>query len=120
MSGTNAVVTDHEGKNLDPQRCDCGKGDACPLWDTGRPDPDALRLRDARRGGKALRWAVPESIDPATLSRHSVRGTCAELTRRSVGVVACSCGWWGDCSPDSESVAYLAAEHLRAAQAVGR
>ncbi len=26
-------VVDDEGLNLDPNKCDCGKGEFCPLWD---------------------------------------------------------------------------------------
>lgn len=29
-----AKTTDSDGSNLDPSRCDCGKGAACPLWDS--------------------------------------------------------------------------------------
>lgn len=27
-----AKTTDSDGFNLDPNLCDCGKGEACPLW----------------------------------------------------------------------------------------
>lgn len=35
-------------KNHDPAKCDCGKGDWCPLWESGQPDPDARVQRDRR------------------------------------------------------------------------
>lgn len=37
-----------EDTNLDPEKCDCGKNELCPLWQHGNPDPDAKVQRDRR------------------------------------------------------------------------
>ena len=41
-------VMNSQKTGLDPEKCDCGAGDNCSLWEDGRPNPAAKAARDQR------------------------------------------------------------------------